>query len=214
MADWLTDWLTSNVNCKNPACCSLNPKELSISNACIAFHLAQPSPFDYREGAGMQNEYYTHPLDWAFGFKLMSQCQPQFQLLLAVLNWRDTAPWLTLVFAYTHTHTDILSSYSCQRMHVHSCIHAYKFSISGRWNHTDSVPAAEFGCKFLLIHTLSVSQQWRGLYTERAVWLLLGGNREQVVLVGSQNHLIWSTGRSQPATGSRRVYTELIWNWS
>lgn len=45
-------------------------KELSVSNVCINFHLAQPTPFDYREGTGMQNEYYTHPLDCTFGFQI------------------------------------------------------------------------------------------------------------------------------------------------
>lgn len=45
-------------------------QELSVSNVCINFHLAQPTPFDYREGTGMQNEYYTHPLDCTFGFQI------------------------------------------------------------------------------------------------------------------------------------------------
>lgn len=66
--------------------------ELSISNGCINFHLAQPSPFDYREGTGMQNEYYTNPLDSASGFKLMSRCQPRFQPVLAVKLERYCSP--------------------------------------------------------------------------------------------------------------------------
>lgn len=101
--EWVSDYKYQFV--KNPASCSFEDQggekkeKISISNACINFHLTQPSPFDYREGTGMQNEYYTHPLDWAFGFKLMSQCQPQFQPLLAVLNWSNTVPRVTRAFA-------------------------------------------------------------------------------------------------------------------
>ena len=96
--------------------------------------------------------------------------------------------------------TYILSSHARKHMYTHAyrCIH---FSDS-TGEITDSVPCSGIHEPIPLNkHTLSslfqhLEDEWRGLCTERVIWLLLGGNREQVVLVGSQNHLIWSSGRS------------------